>query len=334
VGMSDEVITVEVVKRDEVTYTSEVLDDASLMDGRNRLMIDLVGMDLADARAIVDENDLYILDEEDASGDNRSVWLASNWVVVGQDVAPGAWESGVSLLVLKDGESTDAVPAPLPDPHENEMTFVGVVNGYVDGDWGGEGSVLIDGAPIELDLISPYGSRCLDAVDDASAYAERDRLLPIGTRVIVERSSLSDDRGFVHIEAQFDPANRFSNSVNEQLVSSGYWAPDDTAILNSSPAPDGTVTFYDINEAPGYLNPVQALYVPAIVTAGNTVLVTPVGGMIECASQAATTQAEFAARAAETEERMRLWEEEYQRRLASGYYSCRDGDGDGVCYER
>ena len=51
-------------------------------------------------------------------------------------------------------------------------------------------------------------------------------------------------------------------------------------------------------------------------------------------AQAATTQAEFAARAAETEERMRLWEEEYQRRLASGYYSCRDGDGDGVCYER
>lgn len=334
VAMSDEVITVAVLKRDETTYSSDTLADASAMTGRNRLMIDFVGMDLGDARAAAEENDLFILDEDDASGDDRSVWLASNWVVVAQDVPPGGWETTVTLLVLKDGESTDDMPPAVLDPHDSEMTFVGVVTGYEDGDWGGDGSVVVDGAPIELDLISPFGSRCLDTVDDSAAYAERERQLPIGTTVIVERSSLSNDRGFIHIEAAFDPANRFSNSVNEQLVRSGFWAPDDTAILNSSPAPDGTVTFYDINVAPGYLNPVQALYVPAIVAAGNEVLVVPVGGMIECATQATTTQAEFAARAAETEERMRLWEEEYQRRLASGYYSCRDGDGDGVCYER
>lgn len=331
---SDVSISMEVVKRDEIWKDDLTLLPADAIESRrNQVMIDFVGMNLSTARDEASEQDIYILDEEDATGDDRSVWIASNWVVVGQDVAPGTvFEASVRLTVVKTGEAEDPVQPEWIDEHVNESTFFGTVTGYGEGSWG-DAAVLIDGLPIVLDYIDPYGAACIERIsDDSRALAARDELLPIGARVVVIRIEPHKDDAFVHLVDEFDPADRFAESVNEQLVRTGYWIPDGIAVRNNFEVTHGTGV-YELTDATGYLNPIQAMYAPRIIEAANGVLAEPVGGVVDCVAQAVEYQALLAQWEAEWAEQRRLWEIEYQRRLAAGYYSCRDGDGDGVCYE-
>lgn len=80
---------------------------------------DLAGLTLDIARDTIGETDLEI-EEVDASGQDRSIWSAGNWTVIGQDPAAGSEvEPGATVTVeVENVRDTEPEPTEEPDPEE------------------------------------------------------------------------------------------------------------------------------------------------------------------------------------------------------------------------
>lgn len=68
---------------------------------------DLVGQDLQAAQDEAQAAGFYVLDDQDASGQNRLQVLDRNWTVCSQDPAPGTHptDTPVTLFAVKDSET-------------------------------------------------------------------------------------------------------------------------------------------------------------------------------------------------------------------------------------
>ena len=79
-------------------------------------MPDVLCMDLQDAQDTIQASGVFYSRSEDATGQDRSQIVDSNWVVVAQSPKPGAaiTEGDPLLSVVKDGER--ACPAPIETP--------------------------------------------------------------------------------------------------------------------------------------------------------------------------------------------------------------------------
>ncbi|WP_420879030.1 PASTA domain-containing protein [Rhodococcus sp. (in: high G+C Gram-positive bacteria)] len=89
------------------------LSDAELRPDPNALVPNVVGTSLSDARAALRDAGLEAATEDD-TGQNRSVWNASNWTATRQSPEAGARIGDtrtVTVGVIKDGEKTAAQQA-------------------------------------------------------------------------------------------------------------------------------------------------------------------------------------------------------------------------------
>ena len=137
--------------------------------------------------------------------------------------------------------------------------------------------------------------------------------------------------GFIHILKKGDipkiapPAD----SVNERLVLTGYWVPHWKGI--DFDAYSFNATYGNFN--PDYLSQTQEEYVPYILEAGNLARSTQTGAVPVCSTLALDYQIDFFYKQVSAfrndEEKNRLWWIERNKAR-----NCRDGDGDGICYER
>ena len=302
----------------------------------------LVGLTLDTAKDQVEEWDLYVT-TEDASGEDESVWLAGNWTVVSQSPRMGTpMKVGqqIEFGVLKTGESERAVAEFLADDaHIDESRFTGVITGYGEPDDIGARTIMVDAALVRLDLIEPIPENCGIELDAGLTQARlvKEALLAVGKRVLVVRGEERSDRGFVHLTDEVSGLPIGTpplGSANELLVRSGWWVPDELAFTG------GFVTYNDHGVSfesfvpDANLAEVRALYAPPIARAGNDGVAAETEGLGLCKQQAESDAESWQKALAESDERMRKWEIEYQKRVREGYYNCRDGDGDGVCYER
>jgi len=303
----------------------------------------LVGLTLTDAEDAVAQWDLYI-STEDATGQDRSVWLAGNWTVVSQKPRMGTPMSegdAIDLEVMKNSESGDAVALYLADdPHLDESRFTGRVTGYGDEGDLGTRTVMVDGAIVGLDLIEPIANGCgieLGAGLD-QARAVKEDLLPVGDRVLVVRSEDHEDDGFIHLvdDSSNDPVPSLSGegSANESLVASGWWTPNSLDFEGGFVANRSDGVAFVAFAPDSSLTSVQAQYAGPIAAAGTNAVGAKAAGLGICRTLAETDASAWLKTLAESEERTRQWTLEYERRVKEGYYSCRDGDGDGICHER
>jgi hypothetical protein len=220
---------------------------------------------------------------------------------------------------------------PEVDPlHLGEETFVGTVTGHDKYDLN---KLEVDQAKVSLNLIGPVDGRCSNAEESLRDQAEaaKQKLLAVGTRVLVVRAADNGDWAFVHLlpsgEDEPDPPAPAA-SVNEQLVSGGYWEPSGYELEDD----DSETTAEFAIRYPQSLSPVQGQYAPLIVAAANTAEAARTTGYGACAAEEEELDAqerawrEEAERQAEENERRRRENEN-----SDGY--CRDGDGDGVCHE-
>lgn len=301
------------------------------------LMPDVVGMPLDEAKTLLDKWDPY-LKEEDASGDGRRAWADGNWTVVSQHPLPGAPQTsgrGVDLGILKHeevGDSLDDLPA--EDRHVYDRVFTGTVTAH--GEYPRQ--LFVDGAELQLDLVAPIAEGCgieyIDGTD--SAYAAQLATIPLGARVLVVRSEQGDDRAFVHVLVDDQlVAEPPLESANEALVRTGWWAPESNPFDGGfSENLDQSVSF-DVWSTDGYgLTETQMKYAPLIAAAGNEGVDASAAGLGLCREAAERQADQWVKQQAEVKESIRRWTLEHERRVREGYYSCRDGDGDGVCYER
>ena len=74
------------------------------------VMPDVVGMNLQDAQDKIQEAGVFYSRSEDATGEGRRQIMDRNWVVVGQNIEPGAsfGEGDAVLSVVKEGEEVSA----------------------------------------------------------------------------------------------------------------------------------------------------------------------------------------------------------------------------------
>lgn len=89
------------------------LSDAELRPDPNALVPNVVGASLSDARAALRDAGLEVATEDD-TGQDRSVWNASNWTATRQSPEAGARigdTRAVTVGVIKDGEKTAAQQA-------------------------------------------------------------------------------------------------------------------------------------------------------------------------------------------------------------------------------
>ncbi|MEI2268133.1 PASTA domain-containing protein [Microbacterium sp. No. 7] len=301
------------------------------------LMPDVVGMHLDEAKELLEEWDPY-LNEEDASGDGRRSWADGNWTVVSQDPLPGKPQragQGVDLGILKHEEVGDSLAdLPREDRHVYDRVFAGTVTAH------GEyvRNLTVDGAEIQLDLIAPVAESCGTELDDGTdtAYSAQLETIPLNARVLVVRSEQGDDRAFVHVlEGEQITADPPLESANEALVRTGWWSPESTRFDGGfGENRDQSISFDVWNANRSQLSETQAKYAPLIAAAGNEEVDASTAGLGLCRDAAEAEAERWVARQAELKESIRQWTIEYERRLREGYYSCRDGDGDGICYER
>ncbi|MFI9610383.1 PASTA domain-containing protein [Streptomyces sp. NPDC052023] len=107
--------TVEQPKADPVTETPEASEadpadsgteaDAGAAD--TAALPDLVGQDLQAAQDEAQAAGFFVLDDQDASGQNRLQVMDRNWTVCSQEPAPGTHptDTPVTLFAVKDTES-------------------------------------------------------------------------------------------------------------------------------------------------------------------------------------------------------------------------------------
>lgn len=233
--------------------------------------------------------------------------------------------------------------------HLDEDIFIGVVTGYEnpDGAYGfgcdDQNCVVVDNAAVNLALITTWEVSCIDAngVDRAEALRIKEKLLPVGTTVQVIRSAGSEvDRfdldGFIH---KFDPIESSVSltSVNEELVTSGYWVPD-TPWSNSHSIGNAysDVRIYTANSG-ALFTEVEARYAPRLIESANAARYVGNGGQADCLQQLVDRAEQEAAWAVAYEESKRqgdAWYQDWLKSNPGGLIGCRDGDGDGVCFER
>lgn len=258
----------------------------------------------------------------------------------------------ISLLLLSGcAVSTESSPEAEPSAtasSDDESRFVGKVTGYAKSSdsFGGDqpSTVYVNENRVDLDLIWPYSAGCMEREllqDEAftSAQDALEKILPIGTRVLVIRSNFENgewvddyEDGFVHILSKDsqEPATAPPNdSVNERLVLSGYWAP--SKIGFEFDVYKYGATYGAFNE--DYLSAMQIKYAPVILEAGNRARTEERGAMPICSTLALNYQIDFfyqqVSAFRDNEEEDRLWWVERRKPR-----NCRDGDGDGICYER
>jgi len=218
-----------------------------------------------------------------------------------------------------------------------------------------DGAVLSEPASdsVKLDMVMPYepgvcGSKDPDAARKAREVLER--ILPIGSTVLAIRggsSALEDDR-FFHVLT--DPTVSPSpappaGSVNEALVASGTWVPDEygyyyndrpydtSSVLIIGPefrAPK-PITEYDPERVYFETDDYGRAYSDRIIAAANTALTaTPEGR--ECRRAYNAFVKREVKESKRNEREWNEWQLKMERERQS--WTCRDGDGDGVCFER
>ena len=244
------------------------------------------------------------------------------------------------MLILSGWVSTASSSAASPKLAELDTDeFVGQVTGYEQPSegWYEATTIFVDDKKIELDLIWPYYASCIEnrllqRDSLASARKALEATLPIGTRVLVvssgpEKTPLS----FLHkLDANSTrPAKKPPlESVNELLVRTGFWVPFEKGFEFDQYNYGATYGVFNSD----YLTAKQEEYAPLILAAGNKARAETTGAMSICVTLTINeTMNNFylgLAFSREDEERRRLVA------IKSRSSSCRDGDGDGVCYER
>ena len=240
--------------------------------------------------------------------------------------------SGVTDLTSETSASDDVVKL-------SEGDFVGRVTGY---EKPSEGyyeatTIYVDEKRIKLDLIWPYYAACIEnrTLQEKSLTSAREALeatLPIGSMVLVVSSGPGKSPlSFLH-KIDSNSGKPYRNpplmSVNELLVLTGFWVPFEKGFEFDEYTYGATYGVFN----PDYLSTKQQEYAPIILEAGNKARSEKIGAMPICATLAIN----------ETLKTFYLGlsysrEDEEKRRLAaikSRSSNCRDGDGDGVCYER
>ena len=172
----------------------------------------------------------------------------------------------------------------------------------------------------------------------SSARDALEKTLPIGQRVLVILSNYEngewvgdESKGFIHILEDGDDPEVAppADSVNERLVLTGYWVPHGMGV--EFDAYDFNATYGVLN--PEYLSQIQEEYAPHIFEAGNKARSHFTGAMPICSTLALDYEIDFfykqVAAFRNDEEKNRLWWIERNKPR-----NCRDGDGDGICYER
>ena len=224
--------------------------------------------------------------------------------------------------------------------------YIGTVTGYgVDTQgYGGDNqnTVYVDNKRVDLDLIWPYSAGCMEreVLQDrafSSAREALERTLPIGQRVLVvlsnyENGELVGDasKGFIHILEKGDALkiNPPADSVNERLILTGYWVPHGMGI--EFDAYDFNARYVSSN--PEYLTQTQERYLPHLFEAGNKARTAQVGALPICSVLAFDYEIDSfydgVSFSRNDEEKKRLWWIEQNKPVY-----CRDGDGDGICFE-
>ncbi|MFS0853920.1 PASTA domain-containing protein [Microbacterium sp. 179-I 3D4 NHS] len=300
-----------------------------------------VGMTLPDAQKAGEDLGLRIY-EDDASEEDRSVWIASNWVVVAQEKPPGTFaQEGdqVFLRILKHDEVTTEIADGRRNEllHTNERLFTGVVTGYREEDQQGPSTVYIDDRQVELDLVTPVAPLCADpsSTEIVEALGALKTTLRIGQRVLVVMSDPDTDDGFVHVLP--DGANepgvaRPADSANEQLLRTGWWVPEG---LSGGPGLYGDYNAPASYEPYSYEasgNSVRDDYAPLLAAAAEETAANYVTGAGDCRRAAEAEAEEWRRRAVDSAESVERFRREQEQRRTQGTY-CRDGDGDGICHE-
>ena len=263
--------------------------------------------------------------------------MARRWLLL----ALLALATGCSLPASVDSDSSAEVT---DTPAENTTTtinfrlerFFGVVDGYSE-KWASE--LVISGRTFRLDLINTYFGSCgrdeqMEERSERESRRSVRELLQIGTRVLVIRSDPDDsERVILHrlIDNDFKTETpEPSGSVNEQLVQTGFWFPWSTGADFDAFSETSTWTVVDDSR----LSEIQKIYAPIINAAGNNARFEVVGGHSECLAMAFETNVSAALGQISFFRGSSDREREYRIYLRDNPRSCRDGDGDGICYER
>jgi len=208
---------------------------------------------------------------------------------------------------------------------------------------------------VRLDMVMPFVPGSCGGSDrnaELEARGALERLLPIGSTVLAIRGgedARAEDR-FLHVlatpESIPDPPPP-AGSVNEALVATGTWVPDgtryyyddrpfDAQSVSSSiigpkfQAPE-PITQYDPSAVYFKPNDYGRKYSDRIIEAANEALRSTTPGL--ACRDAYSAYVENEVKQAKKDDReFREWQAEMERQRES--WTCRDGDGDGICFER
>lgn len=253
----------------------------------------------------------------------------------------------LSGCVLSTEQSAEPTASPLVTLGD-EGSFIGKVTSYAKSPegYGGDDqtTIYVDEKRVELDLIWPYSAGCMEReiIQDEAFISAQDALesiLPLGTEVLVIKSNYENGEwvgdqsdGFLHKLVKGGKAPVVappSSSVNEELVLTGYWVPSGKGFDFNVYAFGAQYGKFEAD----YLSQKQEEYAPLILAAGNIARTNQSGAMPTCSTLALDYQIDFfykqVAAFRNDEEKNRLWWIERNKAR-----NCRDGDGDGICYER
>jgi hypothetical protein len=269
--------------------------------------------------------------------------MSIRWLITVSVLALGiATLSGCSAVT--EYENTAIVGSPIQNNSVDQ--FTGTVTGYgVDTQgYGGDdqNTIYVDNKRVDLDLIWPYSASCMERelVQDKAFSSARDALektLPIGQRVLVVWSNYENgewvgdqSKGFIHILESGDSlkVSPPADSANERLILTGYWVPHGMGIDFDS---------YDFNakyvvSSPDYLSQTQERYIPYLFEAGDKARTAQAGALGVCSVLALDYEIDSfyigVSFSRNDEEKRRLLQIERNKPVY-----CRDGDGDGICFE-
>lgn len=208
---------------------------------------------------------------------------------------------------------------------------------------------------VRLDMVMPFipGS-CGGSDQDAEreARAALGRLLPIGSMVLAIRGgddARAEDR-FLHVlatpESLPDPPPP-AGSVNEALVATGTWVLDNSryyynerpfdaqSVYSSIIGPEfrapEPITEYDPSGVYFEQGDYGREYSDRILEAANEALRSSSPGLA-CRDAYAVFVKNEVKQARKDDREFREWQAELDRQRKT--WTCRDGDGDGICFER
>ena len=241
-----------------------------------------------------------------------------------------------------------------PDSYTNKENFEWIqldwVNQYVEDE---EVVSEPESGAFKLAMVMPFDPASCGAADPDALRKAREALedaLPIGSRVLAVPagiSALNKERFFHRLSGPGNVPEPLppAGSVSEELVATGTWVPDSQHYFDDRPfdvesvsiyGPDfkapTPITAYDLS-APYFEDGDYAReYSDRILSAANTALNTTLIGQACQDSYTAFVKREVKEskeQDRETEAWLKKMEED--RKRGGG---CRDGDGDGICYER